>query len=97
MEEKCQFCGGNVIKKTISLDLWKKEELYIFKNVPAKVCEQCGEKYFSSKIYGIIDKLLKKKSKPDETMEVPVLSLKKFAEEAEATSYWVLLSNPTKT
>jgi len=40
MEEKCQFCGGAVKKKTVSLDLWKKEKLYVFKNVPAKVCEQ---------------------------------------------------------
>ena len=86
MQEKCQFCGGVVNKKTVSLDLWKKEKLYVFKNVPAKVCEQCGEKYFSSKIYGIIDKLLKEKSKPDETMVVPVISLKKFAEEAEAVN-----------
>jgi len=86
MEEKCQFCGGNVIKKIINLDLWRREELYIFKNVPAKVCEQCGEKYFSSKIYGIIDRLLKENSIPDETMVVPVLSLKKFVEEAEAAS-----------
>ena len=82
MEEKCQFCGGTLKKKTVSLDLWKKEKLYVFKNVPAKVCEQCGEKYFSSKIYGIIDKLLKMKSKPDETMVVPVLSLERFADEA---------------
>jgi len=36
-----------------------------------QVCEQCGENTFSSKIYGIIDKLLKEKSKPDETMVVP--------------------------
>ena len=86
MEEKCQFCGGAVKKKTVNLDLWKKEKLYVFKNVPAKVCEQCGEKYFSSKIYGIIDKLLKENSKPDETMVVPVLSLKKYSEGAEATS-----------
>ena len=84
MQEKCQFCGSTVNKKMVSLDLWKKEKLYVFKNVPAKVCEQCGEKYFSSKIYGIIDKLLKEKSKPDETMVVPVISLKKFADEAEA-------------
>jgi YgiT-type zinc finger domain-containing protein len=86
MEEKCQFCGGTVKKQTVNLDLWKKEKLYVIKNVPAKVCEQCGEKYFSSKIYGIIDKLLKEKSKPDDTMVVPVLSLKKFVEEAGAIS-----------
>lgn len=86
MEEKCQFCGGVVMKKTVSLDLWKKKKLYVFKNVPAKVCEQCGEKYFSSRIYGIIDRLLKEKSKPDETMMVPVMSLKKFAEEVGAYS-----------
>ncbi|CAG0988004.1 MAG: YgiT-type zinc finger protein [Candidatus Methanoperedens sp.] len=60
--------------------------MYVFKNVPAKVCEQCGEKYFSSKIYGIIDKLLKEKSELDETMVVPVISLKKFTDEAEAIS-----------
>jgi YgiT-type zinc finger domain-containing protein len=85
MQEKCQFCGGIVKKKTVSLVLWKKEKLYVFKNVPAKVCEH-GEKYFSSKIYGLIDKLLKEKSKPDETMVVPVMSLKKFADKAEAFS-----------
>ncbi len=70
----------------MNLDLWKKEKLYVIRNVPAKVCEQCGEKYFSSKIYGIIDKLLKERSKPDDTMIVPVLSLKKFVEEAGAVS-----------
>ncbi|MBU4076849.1 MAG: type II toxin-antitoxin system MqsA family antitoxin [Euryarchaeota archaeon] len=86
MEDKCQFCRGNLRKKTISLDLWRKEKLYVFKNVPAKVCDQCNEKYFSSKIYGVIDSLLKENLKPDETMVVPVLSLRKFAEEIEATS-----------
>jgi hypothetical protein len=70
----------------VNIDLWKKEKLYVIKNVPAKVCEQCGEKYFSLKIYGIIDKLLKEKSKPDDTMVVPVLSLKKFVEETGAIS-----------
>ena len=86
MEEKCQFCNGTIKNKTVSLDLWIKEKLYVFKNVPARVCDQCGEKYIASKIYGIIDRLLKENSKPDETMEVPVLSLKKYVEEAEAVS-----------
>ena len=86
MEDKCQFCRGDLKNKTISLDLWKKEKLYVFKNVPAKVCDQCNEKYFSSKVYGAIDRLLKENSKPDETMVVPVLSLSKFAQEVEATS-----------
>lgn len=85
MEDKCQFCRGDLKNKTISLDLWKKEKLYVFKNVPAKVCDQCNEKYFSSKVYGLIDRLLKENSKPDETMVVPV-SLSKFAQEVEATS-----------
>lgn len=85
MEDKCQFCRGDLKTKTISLDLWKKEKLYVFKNVPAKVCDQCNEKYFSSKIYGVIDSLLKENSIPDETMVVPVLYLRKFAQEIEAT------------
>ncbi|HIH43512.1 MAG TPA: type II toxin-antitoxin system MqsA family antitoxin, partial [Candidatus Methanoperedenaceae archaeon] len=67
-------------EKTVNLDLWRKEKLYVIKSVPAKVCDQCGEKYFSSKIYGIIDRLLKETLTPDETIVVPVLSLKKSAE-----------------
>jgi YgiT-type zinc finger domain-containing protein len=86
MEDKCQFCSGDLKKKIVCLDLWRKEKLYVFKNVPARVCDQCNEKYFSSKIYGVIDKLLRENSKSDETMVVPVLSLQKFAEGAEATS-----------
>ena len=80
MQEKCQFCGGVVNKKTVSLDLWKKEKLYVFKNVPAKVCEQCGEKYFSSKIHGKLTSSLKEKSKPDEINYNSCYSLKKFAD-----------------
>ncbi len=39
MEDKCQFCGGGVKKESVSIDLWKKEKLYVFKNVPANAPE----------------------------------------------------------
>jgi len=71
MQEKCQFCGGIVTKKNCKLrPLEERKNSMCSRVYPQKVCEQCGEKYYSSKVYGIIDKLLKEKSKPDETMVV---------------------------
>ena len=40
----CSFCGGEVKEDKVELDYRSKGKLYIFKDVPAGVCQQCGEK-----------------------------------------------------
>ncbi len=51
-------------------------KLIVIEDVPAKVCENCGEKYFSAKVSKQIDVLLESTGEAKRTPEVPVFSLK---------------------
>jgi YgiT-type zinc finger domain-containing protein len=73
---KCAICSGNLRKEVTKLELWVDGKLSIIEDVPAKVCENCGEKYFSAKVSKQIDKLLKRKIKAEKKVEVPVFSFK---------------------
>ncbi len=46
----CSFCGGEVVQRNVELDYRYKEKLYVFQNVPAGVCRQCGEKYLTARV-----------------------------------------------
>ncbi len=74
MKEKCQLCGGNLEQKNVNFDIWVKDNLFIFKEVPAKVCDQCDEKYLSANTYEEINLSLKNKNlEVKETITVPVI------------------------
>ena len=48
---KCHFCGGKVSEIKITVDYrWRAELVTIIKNVPAGVCEVCGEEYFKGSV-----------------------------------------------
>ncbi|MEQ8172902.1 MAG: type II toxin-antitoxin system MqsA family antitoxin [Candidatus Eremiobacterota bacterium] len=68
----CSFCGGEVKYSKVELDYRYKGDLYIFQNVPAGVCRQCGEKYLTAKIAKEIEHKIKTKEKWDKTITVPV-------------------------
>jgi len=68
----CSFCGGEVKSSKVELDYRYKEKLYIFKDVPAGVRQQCNEKYLNAKISKEIEHRIKKKEKWDKTISVPV-------------------------
>jgi len=72
-KEKCQFCGGNLENKKTNADLRINDELIIFEDVPAKVCDQCGEKYFSADIYARLERMVKKKRKIEKKIPVPIM------------------------
>jgi YgiT-type zinc finger domain-containing protein len=54
----CYYCGGKVTEKLIEVDFHWKGQFYLFENVPAGVCEQCGEKYFTAEVSENLDKLV---------------------------------------
>ena len=79
----CTICNGNLKKDNVKLDLWVDDELVIIEDIPAEVCDQCGEKYVSAKVSKDIDKLLEKRSKAKKKIEVSVL---KWVESTPASS-----------
>ena len=51
------------------------EKIFIFKNVPAEVCRQCGEIYFGPEALAKMDKVVANNPEPEEIAQVPVYSL----------------------
>jgi len=46
--------------------------LFIFENVPAGVCVQCGEAYFTAETVKTMERIVLSKIKPERTIPVPV-------------------------
>lgn len=73
---KCYFCGGKVSEKKVTVDYrWGEEFVTIFKNVPAGVCEVCGEQYYKAEVVKEMEKSAKSKEEAKEFIHVPVREL----------------------
>ncbi|TAK60556.1 MAG: type II toxin-antitoxin system MqsA family antitoxin [Bacteroidetes bacterium] len=68
----CSFCGGTVKEEHTDLDYRYRGNLYIFQNVPAGVCQQCGEKYLTADVAKRIEQKIKTNERWEKTIPVPV-------------------------
>jgi YgiT-type zinc finger domain-containing protein len=74
---KCHFCGGTVTEKKITVDYrWGDTMVTVIKNVPAGVCQNCGEQYFKATIVKAMERVVRSKRKPKEILKVPVRELR---------------------
>ncbi len=55
---KCEFCEGETIRKKVRKIHWFQHKLYIVDDVEAKVCTECGERYYHATMLDAIDQLL---------------------------------------
>lgn len=67
----CSYCGGEVKSRNIKVDFWWKDKLYLFEKVPAGVCRQCGEKFFTAIVAKKMEASLKK-NHWERFIEIPV-------------------------
>lgn len=74
MLDKCYFCKGKVIQQRVTIDYRWGDDLFVIKDVPAGVCQQCGEKYLSGNVYKELERLAKGKSLPLGKMTVDILA-----------------------
>ena len=72
----CYFCGGEVVEKRITTDYrWGEDLISIIENVPAGVCQACGEQYLKAEVVKEIERLAQSKEKPIRVIEVPLREL----------------------
>lgn len=76
--DDCSFCGGKVIFQRVKVDYWWKGELTIIENVPAGVCQQCGEEYYNGKVAEEMEQIAKLKESV-RTLPVPVKEYKEVS------------------
>jgi YgiT-type zinc finger domain-containing protein len=74
MFEKCHFCQGKVVEGHITVDYRWGDALVVIKDVPARVCQQCGEKYLSSDVYKELEGMAKHRSHRMGRMTVDILN-----------------------
>ena len=75
----CSFCDGELEDKLVQHPYRWHSKIYVFENVPAQVCRQCGEKYFDAKVVEAMERTVLKKAKPKRTMRVPVFAFGELA------------------
>ena len=55
---KCEFCGGETTSRKVRKQHWLNGRLYFVENVDAKVCLECGKRYFHARILDKTDAMI---------------------------------------
>jgi YgiT-type zinc finger domain-containing protein len=79
MFDKCYFCRAKVLEQQITIDYRWGDTLVVIKDVPAGVCQQCGEKYLESDVYKELERLAKSKSHLTGKMTIDILAFEASA------------------
>jgi len=73
---KCHFCGGEVLEKRITIDYrWGEKLMAIIENVPAGVCQVCGEQYFKAEVVKEMERIATSEETPKRMLQVPLKEL----------------------
>ena len=75
----CSYCGGQIEERKIDYDYRRRGKLLVITNVPAGVCQQCGETYFKPDVLKRMDEsfhdIFDRDKTPDQVLQVPSVSL----------------------
>ncbi len=72
---ECLVCHQPMVERNVTLDLRMAKELVVIEDVPATVCENCGEQVFTPEVTRQVQAIVKERKGAARTMVVPVFSL----------------------
>jgi YgiT-type zinc finger domain-containing protein len=74
----CTVCGGEVEERHINYDYRCRDHMLVLRNVPAGICLQCGEKYFTPDVLKRMDfsfhNIFERDQQPDQVLDVPAVN-----------------------
>lgn len=73
--KRCAFCGGQLYEELTTFIYEDGTQVWIVRNVPTFVCQQCGEKEYSQDTTHRVLTLLKQPPRPVEIVQVPAYDL----------------------
>ena len=74
-ELECEYCGGGIRPKKVTVEHWHEGELSIIKDVPVGVCKECGERYYEAATLEQLDAMAQESESVQERISVPVMAL----------------------
>ena len=72
---KCLVCHHDMVERKITLDLRLGEDLMVIEEVPATVCENCGERVFTPEVTRQVQAVAQERKETARIILVPVFSL----------------------
>jgi len=73
--ENCEYCGGPLIEKRVTLHRRVRGKYVLVENVPAGVCTQCGTRYYAANVLKTIQESVRGRRQAEREVLVPVYSL----------------------
>lgn len=68
----CEFCDGTMEHQIIMARFrYKKQTIYV-ENVPAWVCNQCGEVYYDAEVVERLEKIAQRREEIERTISFPL-------------------------
>ncbi len=74
-KERCEYCKGPIVEKTIDLPRKVGERYVLIKNVPAGVCQGCGTRYYTASVLKTIEASIHGRRKAEKEIPMAVYSL----------------------
>lgn len=75
MNERCDVCGGQLHHTLTTYTQEYEGRIIVVENVPAWVCDQCGEAYFDPDVVEQVQNLIWSGGAPVRYIETPVYDL----------------------
>lgn len=73
--ETCEYCGGTIVEKRVTLHRKVKGHYVLIENVPAGVCTECGTRYFAANVLKTVEESVRGRRQVDREILVPVYAL----------------------
>ncbi len=71
---QCSFCSGELEERVVQHEYRWEGKLFVFEDVPAHVCRQCGEKYFEANVVKAMERAVREQLVPKRILHVPLFS-----------------------
>ncbi len=68
----CDVCGSPMNEETVTYTIHLEEKLVVVEHVPAKVCDQCGERLCSAETVERLQKTVWEQRSPSRMLQTPV-------------------------
>ena len=73
--ETCEYCGGEIVEKRVTLHRKVKSKYAIIEDVPAGVCTECGTRYYAANVLKTVEASIHGRRKAERREIVPVYSI----------------------
>lgn len=70
--DKCEFCEGVMEQRRILARFRYKGETIYVENVPAWVCNKCGEAYFDAPVYKRLEEIARQRERIHKAISFPL-------------------------